>query len=187
MKISKLIAELNTIENEYGDIDVVCYDYSESNTHLKNGIIDDDDIKVLFNDKESSDYVEIGFVLEDEKRAKYESVTLEPNNRVHLLGTVEGIILNDSNDKALLELSLYEEEKDNLIPGLNIFIDYSPSFDNSIINDSNKCKAKVVQLFEPIHDGSNNITVLIDASDIIKHLVNYGKQKNTMYVKYEEE
>ena len=60
MTVSELIDNLKKIKEEYGDIEVVGYDYSAYNMAL----IDSDvtGVEVFFSDEEGKDYAEIGFL-----------------------------------------------------------------------------------------------------------------------------
>lgn len=183
MKLLKLIERLNGIKDKYGDIDVVCYDYSDSNILLKDGIIDDDDINVLFNDKTSSDYVEIGFGWKGEKRSKF---MFAPQENMNILGVITGIeSVSTDNNMVLLDISLKEKEKDKLTVGLDLFIDrYEKCLNRCIDQIAN---IRVVQLFEPLRTGVNNVMVLADVYSDIKHLVDTIDLGTTLYVKYKED
>ena len=60
MYLEEVMDLLNDVKKAYGNIKVVGYDYSAFNGQLLDGIITN--ITVLFDDKTSQDYVEIGFM-----------------------------------------------------------------------------------------------------------------------------
>lgn len=60
MYLEEMMDLLNDVKKAYGNIKVLGYDYSAFNGQLLDGKITN--ITVLFDDKTSQDYVEIGFM-----------------------------------------------------------------------------------------------------------------------------